>query len=314
MNVPSPAQGTISKIDQLSTVQDVEKFIQSRYKDLQNFRIKNISEMDRLMGDKSFCKKVADSLKVDKNFYKADFDNNGRTDLLVVGDYYGFIILTVMDFGNDSLLLQRLTRSSFQDCVFPKIIAKENTTLIDYYYQPDKWGYTNGVGKKPEYLVRKTLVYKFGDFVEYNEIPKNYQIEKIEYKTTPCFGTCPIFGLKIENDRKGEYQAGNYNVEQFKITTKKTREIKGDFYTEIDSVKYNQLIELLNYIDFPVLDNKYAVGWTDDQSCTLTITYNNGKVKQIEDYGLTGTFGLTRLYHLLFELRFNQNWKKTINE
>lgn len=58
-------------------------------------------------------------------------------------------------------------------------------------------------------------------------------------------------------------------------------------------------------MDFTNLEKDYAVGWTDDQSCTLKIVYDNNKTKVIEDYGLIGTFGLKKLYQQLFELRFN---------
>jgi len=70
------------------------------------------------------------------------------------------------------------------------------------------------------------------------------------------------------------------------------------------------LTELINYIDFANLEKDYAVNWTDDQSCTLKIVYDGNKIKEIRDYGLIGTFGLKKLYEQLFELRFNQNWKK----
>ena len=40
-----------------------------------------------------------------------------------------------------------------------------------------------------------------------------------------------------------------------------------------------------------------------------TVTYDNGKVKSIRDYGLLGTYGLDRVYQLLFELRENQKWE-----
>jgi hypothetical protein len=51
------------------------------------------------------------------------------------------------------------------------------------------------------------------------------------------------------------------------------------------------------------------VGWTDDQTCTLKITYDNGKTKTITDYGKIGTYGLNRVYSILFSLRQNQKWK-----
>jgi len=90
----------------------------------------------------------------------------------------------------------------------------------------------------------------------------------------------------------------------------KSEELKGIFTAAIDSAKYQELIELLNYVDFENLTTNYAVSWTDDQSCTLRITYDGGKTKIINDYGLIGTFGLDKVYQLLFSLRETQKWRK----
>lgn len=49
---------------------------------------------------------------------------------------------------------------------------------------------------------------------------------------------------------------------------------------------------------------------TDDQTSSLKITFNNGNIKTISDYGMIGTYGLKILYGKLAELRFNQKWQK----
>ena len=81
----------------------------------------------------------------------------------------------------------------------------------------------------------------------------------------------------------------------------------GEYKAEIDNKSYSDIINLLNYIDFQNLNDEYAVNWTDDQTSYITITYDQGKIKTIRDYGLIGTHGLDKLYDLLFKLRFNQN-------
>jgi len=119
-----------------------------------------------------------------------------------------------------------------------------------------------------------------------------------------CFGTCPKFYISILKDKSSVFKAEKFNLE-----SEEAKEIKGIFNTTLSDNSFSEIISLLDYIDFPSLNDKYAVGWTDDQTCILTITYNNGQVKTISDYGLIGTFGLDRLYELMFNLRFNQNWK-----
>lgn|SRR5690606_11053736 len=131
----------------------------------------------------------------------------------------------------------------------------------------------------------------------------NHKIEKIEYSTTMCFGTCPVFSLTINSDKNAEWNAEKYN----KINNK---EVNGKFHSKITKKQYNKLIGLLNSIDLEKLKDEYEVNWTDLQSSTLKITYDNGKVKSIHDYGMRGTDDLKRIYQLLFELRENQKWKK----
>ena len=72
----------------------------------------------------------------------------------------------------------------------------------------------------------------------------------------------------------------------------------------------DNLKDLLCYTDFPNLKNDYSLVSFHHPRGTLKITYDNGKVKTINDYGLVGTYGLKRVYNMIFNLRFNQNWKK----
>ncbi|UAY50931.1 DUF6438 domain-containing protein [Ferruginibacter albus] len=287
-----------SKIDSLHSKAEVEKLIQSFNKNYQSFSLKPITEIKDNNNENDFCKKIADSLNITQSFYKADFDNNGYTDLLAIGDYYGFKIFVVMNYGNDSLRLNRLTRRSFQECTFPKII---NDSIIRYYYMPEfNWSAKDTMPS----LQFSDLIFKYGDFIEYNAHPKNYEIEKIEYQTTMCFGSCPEFYISIEKNKSSVFKAESYNQKK-----ESPEEIKGTFKTILKNSSFDEIISLLNYMDFPNLKDNYAVSWTDDQTCTLTIIYNNGQVKTIRDYGLIGTYNLNRLYQILFDLRFNQDWK-----
>ena len=287
-----------SKIDKLNSKEDVENLIHSFDKNYEKFSLKPINEFKSSYGENEYCKRIADSLNITKSFYKADFNNDGYTDLLAIGDYYNFNIFIVMNNRNDSLKINRLTRRSFQECTFPKII---NDTIIRYYQmtQPD-WR----ENKPKRSLKFVDLVYKYGDFIEYNPKVKDYSIQKIEYQTTMCFGTCPKFFISIDKNKQGIFKAESYNKE----TRESKKVITGTFETILKESSFKEIINLLNYIDFPNLKDNYAVSWTDDQTSTLTITYGNGQVKKIRDYGLIGTYGLDRLYQILFELRFNQDW------
>jgi Domain of unknown function (DUF6438) len=249
---------------------------------------------DKLKFTDKECQNRSDSLKV-QPWTKADFDDNGLTDILVIGNWYDHSVICILDKG-DKYEIKPITRRNFQECTFPVV---ENNK-IKYFFESEP---ERGNWDESRKLRQIILTYKFGDFIEENQTPANHKIEKIEYSTTACFGTCPVFNITINSDKTAEWKAEMYN----KINDK---EVSGNFKSIIKKDKYNDIVNLLNYMDFETLQDNYAVNWTDDQSSTLKITYNNGKVKSIQDYGLIGTYGLDKVYQLFFELRENQKWTK----
>ncbi len=86
--------------------------------------------------------------------------------------------------------------------------------------------------------------------------------------------------------------------------------MNGTYKTTLKTVDLDALKGLLNYIDFPKLQDKYYVSWTDDNTAVLKITYDGGKVKIITDYGLQGTYGLRHLHKMLDSIRLNQRWDR----
>jgi len=281
-------QKILSKIDGIKSKKEVENLIHSL-----NEKYKEFAITEKSLNTQPFS--------------KGDFDKNGLTDLLAMGGFPVYFIgsetikrefddriFVVMNFGKDSLEIKSLTKGMGHNhnLAFPKIV---NDTIIT--------------------IGQRNLIFKFGDFIELNPNPKNYEIEKIEYQTTHCFGTCPVFSIEINKDKTGLFEASDYNSETgisiVDLDRKKnnSKEIKGTFRAIIKDDSFSEIINLVNYIDFPTLKDHYSVDWTDDQTCILKITYNNGQTKELEHYGLIGSYGLARLYQLFFELRFNQIWK-----
>ena len=102
--------------------------------------------------------------------------------------------------------------------------------------------------------------------------------------------------MVINADRTAEYNAIRFNDKS------------GKFKGQIKEKEFSRLIDLLQETDFVNLKDKYKVNRTDHQTAFLTITYDDGKIKKIEDYGLKGTDELVKLYKFLFDLRENQEW------
>ena len=73
--------------------------------------------------------------------------------------------------------------------------------------------------------------------------------------------------------------------------------------TKTDNDIAKAIVGLIQYIDIKSLRNKYFVTHTDDTTIFLKITFKDGTVKEIEDYGMIGSFGLSQLYQLLSMLK-----------
>lgn len=286
---------------QLTTEKEVQIFMDSLFNENEpKFKIGSIRNATGRISRDTALFELADSLGLKDSFYKADFDGNGMMDIVVSGNYYeDFRYFAILFQKNNQCRLFWLSTRIFHERTLFRVIQLKRKPALEYYHFP----YLVKKGQKPAFI-KKTLVFYAGGFVEYNPNVKKHKIEKIEYSTEYCFGTCPVFDLTIDSKRNAQLNARSHNK------SKNTKSLRGHFITRVHKSDYKILTNLLNYIDFETLKDQYSVPWTDDQSCTLTITYDGGKVKKIEDYGLVGTYGLDNVYRMLFEMRFNQDWKQ----
>lgn len=276
-------------IDSIQNAKQITELISSIDSPYRSLAIK-----DELKVYDTYCMYLFDSLKA-KLWSKADFDNNGKTDLLVVGSSLrpmAFCILAM----NDRYEIKLITRALFEACTIP--IIEDNKIAC---FKVAENNHENNY-EQPK-LKKTTLTYKYGGFIEENQKPAKHKIKRVEYSTTRCYGSCPMFSMKISSNRKAVWNAMVFNEVN-------DQEVEGEFYTTITEDKYNDPVNLLNYIDFARLQKNYTVGWMHNQSSTLVITYDNARVKIIHDYGLMGSYGLARLNELLFELRENQEWSQ----
>lgn len=266
-------------IDGLITNEDVQKFL--------------VKKVNRKWKDEIFfdsTEKKDTSVFGKGKFFKIDIDNNGLTDLVINGRYF----FVVTDNGNGNYVSHFIDRGSFMDVRYTlkNIVVKNKIRLLIIgSYNADNF-------EKNDDNKTDTIIMKFGGLYEYNSTPDNFNIEEISFSTTHCYGTCPVFKLLIKADRTAEYNAIEYNDK------------KGKFKTVIDTATFNKLLQTINYLNLTSLKDQYNVNWTDDQTSTLEVKFNNGQTKNISDYGMIGTFGLENLYDQLFALRKTQKWKK----
>lgn len=292
---------------------EIETFLKTKDSTLINYKIKSISEFNYKDFENVINKKLAEKLDVKNAIYKADFDNNGFEDFLVIGDAYwclgrndescSFNPLVILNYNQKNSKIILLSTNSSEYLV-PRIEFVKGKSLIAIYKNEIIDWNEQKISKKP---LKKLLEYKFGNFIEYkNSNDYDYNIQKIEYNTSLCFGTCPEFEIIIDTTKNATYKAINFNFsDEFSENN-----LEGMFKTNIKEEDFSKIIELLNHIDFPYLKDEYHVNWTDDQTGTIKIYYNFGKYKEISDYGLQGTKSLELLHNLFFNLRKEQDWKK----
>lgn len=136
-------------------------------------------------------------------------------------------------------------------------------------------------------------------------------IAKIEYKSTACFGFCPIFDMNINANRSATFEAIRFNFTEKPTKDDFSKPNEGTFTGTIKAENYNELLSLIQAAKIETLDSKLGNrNVTDMPSAILKVTYKNGTIKEINDYGKRGTPELAAVYKYFESLRFNQDWKK----
>jgi hypothetical protein len=247
---------------------------------------------------------------------KIDLDNNGFTDL-VVNAYVPLIIVlnngdkgykelnfrnpklfsdnepqldSIAEIGNKKVLVFETKIEEYDDTEYPNIKIRQNQEALSY----------NNKTKESEWVLRDikfkvdSLTVKYGELVTYKQnVPKVDTIKELHFSTTDCYGSCPVFEIKLTSDRKLEYNG------------KRFTNYSGLKNFELNQSDFENLIGLIEYSDINELENFYSVNWTDDQTGKLKIVYDSGDIKEIQDYGLQGTINLQAIYKKLFEINKN---------
>jgi hypothetical protein len=303
-----------SAIDTLKAPRSIELFLHERDTNYKRFQLRRLTQFSnaRLIEDPELIKKYALKNKLNKTVFKADYDNNGYTDMLLIGEIpwprnrpTGHIPsnLLILNYSNNTIKIIPVSFGNDSPYLIPRQIVRDGIPLIN----TDAFEYIYGNHEPTENFTTRILTVRDTTLIEYNANPTNYNIDKIQFATSPCYGTCSIFEIHINKEREAIFIADAYNFSHKPYAPEEKKVFKATLNTET----YNKLTDLINYLDFPKLRDNYAVGWTDSPTSKLIITYNNGNVKKIEDYGLQGTFGLIKLYKYFEELRFNQKWTET---
>lgn len=137
------------------------------------------------------------------------------------------------------------------------------------------------------------------------------QYSKIQYEAGACFGFCPMFKMTINPDRTAIIDAEHFTFEEGRSKADFSKAKEGVFKATIKKEEYDKLISLMNGLNIKSLNAKYGDRRvTDLPTSYLTVTYKDGTVKKVEDYGKNGTEKLAELWTFLEDLRKTQTWTK----
>lgn len=279
-----------NKVDSLITDSDVNDFVKSENPQFvkDKFGKFQIQPTDSLLKNLA-CNGIFANWNI-KNWEKVDVTNDRLTDLVFIAYWYDYISYVFIDQGNNKFKLCRFSKNSFENCELIKPIkigTKNYLRLFRKTQQPDL------TSKIPfsykEVIITDTLVFKYNSFVEL-EAPGNDIVKSIKMNASGCDGSCPIFNLTLYPSGKGDFEG----IGSIKTKGKSSKILSIDIFKELS--------DLANYINIKKLNDQYQVPWTDDQTATLTITFENGLKKTIRDYGMQGTFGLSALYSKMTSL------------
>lgn len=286
-----------NRIDSLKTNDDVVAFLKSINPDFRSDKYKPIElRSTETIRKELNCDGMADQWQI-QSWEKADFNADGKTDLLVLLYWYDYGVYSVMDNGDGTFKFLTLSYNIYEKCELAKALKVNNEQLLLYYQK----GHNPAQVKIKQDIKSKagidTLIYKYGGFVEWNQHPSEHSIDSIEFRTSACFGSCPVFSIAMDKNGNAVFDAKVYNPRQ------------GLFKAVLKKENLDTIFGLINYLSVKNLNNSYSVSWKEDQTCWLRVRFSDGTIKEIRDYGLKGTFGLRLLYSIFFDLRSNQEWK-----
>ena len=259
--------------------------------DALSFLKKNFPALDRFQYGTNSTGKSSESKKWDVT----DFDRNGKADLLISGTADGVrnVAYVVLDVGDDHYRLEDVSPGGYYlvPVAVIKKIGSDNAILLVQSVSGREW--------------LDTLTFKYGVFLRYHPPGITKKISLLHYRSTGCPGDCPVYKLIIDSSNVTLEAMGPGGMNMKRDDT-----LRGIYYSKLTREKFNELTELVNYIDISSLNSNYSVSNTDVPTGIIEVVFTDGTFKRIDDYGKVGTPGLRVLHEYLNQIRLSETWKR----
>lgn len=231
------------------------------------------------------------------NFKEGDFNHDGVNDLLVFGK--AKVTYRKETYTEDEIVIllgdkKRPRKADFpyriffsglgvRNVAYPKVIRVDGKDhILIKYNHPD-------YQEAPFFY--DTLYVVNDRMMPYCKHPDAHIPTRVEFRTDECYGSCPVFEMTINDNLDVTYH-GIKHVGK-----------SGEYKLRADQEDWNYVAQLIRNLNVPTLEDNYFHGPTDQQTCFTTVVFKNGDKKNIQDYGMIGTFRLSILYSYFFELK-----------
>ena len=267
-------------IEGIKSDSDAVKFVQyygnkykKGWKDV-GVDLENVNSVKNLKADE---RKFTDSV-TKRKWIKQDFNGDGKNDLIFCGRIYHsqMAVLAFMSFEDDSIScteLGTILSTKFPSTISEKVVDGIEMLELGQFYKK------NMISEFESAYEKDLLIYKYGGFIEYNP----NKIKKIEFDSIVYKISSP-WGFGFSSPRLWLYKDGT-----FKVFRKNSQQ-------KIDLNAVQEINDLLSYIHLKRSKSKYYLLNVSDLSTAYMEVYYRGRVKKIEDYGMSGTYGLVLLY------------------
>ncbi len=290
-----------NKIDSLKTDKDVLAFAKI------TFPSKFVSDFDLYWSDDTLYtldRKILDSLELRTglivHWIKTDLNNDGQTDLLIVTNSTLYAILSnnnryTITTTNYIMKYNRYCNTR----ILPTVKSIDNTPLILLYHYKTKNSDDFRHPTQYEALECDSIILLCGLFLTYNSNPVFRPIDRVTLDDNGvCEGNCPDIHVSFSLISQQIEYTVSYHEPPFK-------KYNGIFSKE-KTLRAFHMIQYTNFLRFAKEYGQECL-MTDQTTASWAITYNDGKIKTLSDYGEFGNASLNTIYHFLVDDLLTEN-------